>query len=199
MYGHLDCLELLVAKGAKLDATDNYVSAAPPAAPPSSPPSLALRLQTPPARPPPPLTRVCAAAPASRQYKGTALRKAACNGHAPCVEALLKAGADARLKNKVRDGAEGRGGRRKGAWGARGGGGAWGEGPCAGTAPPLRAAHSPRPHPPRRPPPPPPLPSLPRWQDGDTALDDAKSQGHTQVIALLENAAAITAQVGPST
>ena len=74
-----------------------------------------------------------------------------------------------------------------------------GEGPCVGAAPPLRAAHSPRPHPPRRPPPPPPLPSLPRWQNGDTALDNAKSQGHTQVIALLENAAAITAQVGPST
>ena len=32
--GKLDCLELLIAKGAKLDATTN-VSAAPPAAPPS--------------------------------------------------------------------------------------------------------------------------------------------------------------------
>ena len=40
----------------------------------------------------------------------TALHGAAGNGHAPCVEALLKAGADARLKDKVRDGAEGRGG-----------------------------------------------------------------------------------------
>ena len=46
MYGHLDCLELLVAKGAKLDATSN-VSAAPPAAAPSplrpSPSALATR------------------------------------------------------------------------------------------------------------------------------------------------------------
>ena len=75
-----------------------------------------------------------------------------------------------------------------------------GEGPCAGAAPPLRAARSP--------PPAPsaaaastsaPSPSLSRRQDGDTALDDAKSKGHTQAIALLENAAAIAAQVGPST
>ena len=44
-----------------------------------------------------------------------------------------------------------------------------------------------------------PLPSLPRRQDGDTALDDAKKKKHTQVIALLENAAAVAAQVGPST
>ena len=83
--------------------------------------------------------------------------------------------------------------------GGEGRGWAWGEGPCAGAAPPLRAAHSPRPLPPRRPPPLPPLPSLPRWQDGDTALDDAKYKGHTQVIALLKNAAAVAAQVGPST
>ena len=74
-----------------------------------------------------------------------------------------------------------------------------GEGPCVGAAPPLRATHSPRPHPPRRPPPPPPLPSLPRRQDGYTALDHAKREGHTQVITLLENAAAVAAQVGPST
>jgi len=60
---------------------------------------------------------VCAAAPASRQYKQTALHHAAYNGHAPCVEALLKAGADARVKDEVSDGAEGRGGRLKGAWG----------------------------------------------------------------------------------
>jgi hypothetical protein len=32
-----------------------------------------------------------------------------------------------------------------------------------------------------------------------TAYDIAKRKGHTQVIALLENAAAIAAQVGPST
>jgi hypothetical protein len=30
-------------------------------------------------------------------------------------------------------------------------------------------------------------------------LDDAKRKGHKQVIALLENAAAVAAQVGPST
>ena len=114
-HGKLDCLEFLIAKGAKLDVTSN-VSAAPPAAP-HCPPPLALRLQAPPARPPPPLTRVRAAAPASRQRKMTALHKAACNGHAPCVEALLKAGADARVKDEVSDGAEGRGGRLKGAWG----------------------------------------------------------------------------------
>ena len=88
--------------------------------------------------------------------------------------------------------------------GARGGGGLGGEGPCVGAAPPLRATHSPRPHPPRRPPPPPPFPSLPRRQNGDTALKDAKynpfkKEGHSQVIALLENAAAVAAQVGPST
>ena len=136
--GKLDCLELLIAKGAKLDATNTYVSAAPPAAPPQPAPPLALRLQAPPARPPPPLTRVRAAAPASRQYKGTALRTAARNGHAPCVEALLKAGADARLKDEVRDGAEGRGGRRKG---ARGDGRGWGlGGPCVGAAPPAAPA-----------------------------------------------------------
>ena len=113
-YGKLDCLELLIAKGAKLDATDNIVSATPPAAPPSSPPSLALRLQTPPARLPPPLTHVCAAAPASRQDKWTALHLAAKNGHAPCVEALLKAGADASLEDEVSHGAEGRRGRHTG-------------------------------------------------------------------------------------
>ena len=120
------------------------MSAAPPAAP-QAPPRPALRLQTPPARLPPPLTRVCAAAPASRQYKETALQKAAYRGHAPCVEALLKAGADARLKDEVRDGAEGRGGRRKGVWGARGEGGLGGGGALRRR----RAA------PPRRPQPPP--------------------------------------------
>ena len=89
--GKLGCLELLIAKGAKLDAISND--------------------------------------------KWTALHQAALCGRAPCVEALLKAGADARLKNK----------------------------------------------------------------DGDTALDVAQEWGKTQVIALLENAADIAAQVGPST
>ena len=46
-YGKLDCLEHLVAKGAKLEATDSNVSAAPPARPPSplhpSPSALAAR------------------------------------------------------------------------------------------------------------------------------------------------------------
>ena len=86
--GKLDCLELLIAKGAKLDATDNVWN------------------------------------------KSTALHKAARNGHAPCVEALLKAGADARLKDKVSDGAEGRGGMCKGAWGRGVGMGLGGRGPA---------------------------------------------------------------------
>ena len=77
-------------------------------------------------------------------------------------------------------GVRGRGGEGRG-WGLGG------EGPCVGAAPPLRAAHSPRPLPPRRPPPPPPLPSLPRRQEGKTALDRAKEKGRTQVIALLKN------------
>ena len=65
-----------------------------------------------------------------------------------------------------------------------------GRGPCAGAAPPLRAAHSP-------PPAPsaaasstsaPALPSLPRRQDGDTALDNAKRRGHTQaIVRIMEN------------
>ena len=114
--GNLDCVEHLVAKGAKLDATSN-VSAAPPARPPSplGPSPSAFRHHLPACRRR--FIRVCAAAAASRQAKWTALHHAAYDGHAPCVEALLKAGADARLKDEVRDGAEGRGGRRKGAWG----------------------------------------------------------------------------------
>ena len=100
--GNLDCLEHLVTKRAKLEAT-NKVSAAPPAAPQPAPPlALCLRHHL-----PPPIVRVCAAAAASRQSQRTALHSAADNGHAPCVEALLKAGADARLKNDVSDGAEG--------------------------------------------------------------------------------------------
>ena len=47
-------------------------------------------------------------------------------------------------------------------------------------------------------PPPPPLPSLPRRQYGDTALDNAKFWGHPQVIALLEDAS-VAAQVGRAT
>eukprot|EP00964_Phaeocystis_antarctica_P159288 scaffold130269_cov36-Phaeocystis_antarctica.AAC.1 len=52
------------------------------------------------------------AAAASRQGGETALHCVAFNGHASCVESLLKAGADASLKDKVSGGAEGRGGRR---------------------------------------------------------------------------------------
>ena len=59
--------------------------------------------------PPPPLTRVCGAAAASRQMKRTALHWAAESGVVPCVELLLKAGADASLEDMVSDGAEGRG------------------------------------------------------------------------------------------
>ena len=144
---------------------------------------------------------VCGAAAASRQSKRTALHYAAYNGQTSCVESLLKAGADASLKDEVSDGAEGRGGRREGV-GARGqGGGCGGRGPVHRR----RAASLRRPAPgllpPGRPPPPPPPPPSPS-QDGDTALDDAKRRGHTEVVTrhtevvtLLENAA-IAAQVG---
>ena len=69
----------------------------------------------PPARPPPPLTRVCGAAAASRQGNMTALHCAVFNGRAPCVESLLKAGADASLADTVSYGAER--GLRSEAWG----------------------------------------------------------------------------------
>ena len=42
---------------------------------------------------------------ASRQAEITALHRAAYSGQAPCVESLLKAGADASLEDKVSDGA----------------------------------------------------------------------------------------------
>jgi len=120
---------------------------------------VAPRLRHPPPALPPAAAhpRVCGAAAASRQNKRTALHCAAYWGHAPCAESLLKAGADASLKDTVSDGAKGRGGRRGGGRGeGRGGGGR--RGPITGVAPPLRAAH-PQPSPPRgRPPPPPPLP-----------------------------------------
>jgi len=93
---------------------------------------------------------VCGAAAASRQRKMTALHEAAHYGHAPCVESLLKAGADASLKNGVSDGAEGRGGRRGGV-GARGRARGGGEGPCSQAPRRLSAPRSPRsrPLPPR--------------------------------------------------
>ena len=105
----------------------------------------------------PPLIRVCVATAMFWQAKCydakfTALHFAAKNGHAPCAESLLKAGAEASLKNKVSDGAAGRGGRH----GLLGRGVVRvGDGPCAGAAPRLRAAQPPPPlaHRPRRPPP----------------------------------------------
>ena len=85
---------------------------------------------------------------ASRQTKSTALHMAAARNHAPCLESLLEAGADASLKDHVSDGAN------MAEWWGRGEGAGWvcgcGEGPCAGNAPPLRAARSPRPLLPRR-------------------------------------------------
>ena len=72
---------------------------------------------------PVPLTHVCGAAAASRQVKMTAMHLAADEGHTPCVESLLEAGADASLKDIVSDGAEGRGGRPVG---GRGEGRGWG-------------------------------------------------------------------------
>jgi len=132
---------------------------------------------------------VCGAAAASRQDKNTSLHKAAKNGHAPCVESLLKAGADANLKDGVSDGAEGRGGRRGGGSGKGAGRELWGEGPCSLTPRRLSA-----------PPPPPPLPPSPS-QDGKTALDMAKARNHTEAVKLLEKytPAYFTEQVGRAT
>ena len=59
-WGKLDCLEYLIAKGAKLDATDG-VSAAPPAAPPQLPSA---------PRPPPPGTTCPPAAAAHPRVCG---------------------------------------------------------------------------------------------------------------------------------
>ena len=73
-------------------------------------------------------------------------------------------------------------------------GGVRGEGSgggCGGRGP----AHRRRAASPRRPAPRPSHPPGPP-QNGDTALDDAKKQKHTEVIKLLENAPAIAAQVG---
>ena len=54
--------------------------------------------------PPPPLAHGCGAAAAFRQDNYTALHWAVIAGRAPCVESLLKAGADASLKTNVSDG-----------------------------------------------------------------------------------------------
>jgi len=92
---------------------------------------------------------VCGAAAPPRQGKRTALHIAASRGHAPCAESLIKAGTDASLKGEVSDGAEGRGGRRGGGFGARGqGGGCGGRGPCSQASRRLSAPPSPRPLPP---------------------------------------------------
>jgi len=104
----------------------------------------------PPAPPAAAHPRVCGGtAAASRQNKVTALHIAAYYGHAPCAESLIKAGADASLKDMVSDGTEGRGGRRGGGSGRRGrGGGLWGEGACSQAPRRLSAPRSHRPLPP---------------------------------------------------
>ena len=123
---------------------------------------VAFASQTPATRPPQGICshpRVWPATVSPQDIKYTALHITAQFGYTPSVEALLNAGADAVLKDGVRDGAEGRGRPRGlgGEW--RGGFG--GKGPCRCAAPPLRAAHSRRPLPPRWPPAPPPLPRFP--------------------------------------
>ena len=115
----------------------------------------------PPSRPPPSFTRVCGAAAASRQGKMAVLHEAALYGHACCVESLLKAGANASLKNEVSGGAEGRGGKRLGS--GRGTERVWGRGLVQASRR-LSAPPCPRPLP-SSPgclyPPPSPLPPLP--------------------------------------
>ena len=119
----------------------------------------------------------------------TVLHDAALYGHASCVESLLKAGADASLKNEVSDGAEGRGGRRVGSGRGteRGRGGAL----CRRCAASPRRPGCPRPPPPGRPPPlrlhsasTPPSPLSPsQWKQ--TALDLAKQENYTEIVTLL--------------
>ena len=138
-------------------------------------------------------SRVWGGRPASRQLTRTALHLAADNGHAPCVESLLKARADASLKDYVSNGAEGRGGRRGGLGRGLGlgGGGALRSRRAASPRRPT-SAHCPRDgrlH--LRSP-----PSLP--QAGKTASDMAKERRHTEVVQLLEKytPAYFAAQVG---
>ena len=123
----------------------------------------------------------------------TVLHDAALYGHASCVESLLKAGADASLKNEVSDGAEGQGERRCGV-GARRGAGV-GEGALCRrrAASPRRLSAPPcsRPLPPGRPPPlrlhfactPPSLLFPSQWKQ--TALDLAKQENYTEIVTLL--------------
>jgi hypothetical protein len=120
---------------------------------------------SPPARPPAaahPRVCACGAAAASRQRKRTALHKAAFGGRAPCVESLLKAGADASLKNGVSDGAEGLGGRR-------GGGG---PGPCSQAPRRLSAPPSPPPLSPPR--------AAAEWRHGVGRRQEAEAHGGHQ-------------------
>ena len=107
LWGRLDCLEHLVAKGANVNFTDNVrrrpASRPPGPSAPRRPPS---DTTCPPAAAAHPPACVWPAA-ASPQTKKTALHLAAYVGHAPCVEVLLEAGADASLKDEVSDGTEG--------------------------------------------------------------------------------------------
>ena len=136
--------------------------------------------------------------PTGRYYPGSK------RGDVLCAESLIKAGADASLKDAVSEGRQGVGGRRGNMGGGRGRGGG---GPCAGAAPPLRAALAPTLFPGAAVSPPPPTPPFPGTQGGKTALDTAKAMCVTQVVRLLdpagypaflvENASAIAAKVGP--
>ena len=103
----------------------------------------------PPARPPPPLTRVWGRR-VSAQGGSTALHYAASWGRTPCVGSLLKAGADSSLSDEVSDAAEGRGGRRGWVGGGGSGRGSSLDGGPAQAPCRLSAPSSPRP---RGPPP----------------------------------------------
>ena len=96
-HANLDCLNHLIDKGAKLEATDS-VSATPQAAPspPPSPPAATVH------------PRVGGRRRVSAQVKQTALHYAVAQDHVSCVKSLLKAGADVSLKirTQVSDGAD---------------------------------------------------------------------------------------------
>ena len=104
--GKLGCLDHLIAKGAKLEATNN-VSAARPAAPPDpfaprSPPSPPATPAAPHPRRSPPTTTACAVTAAPSQAGNTALMLAAGNGKLDCLELLIAKGADLNALSKVR-------------------------------------------------------------------------------------------------
>ena len=102
-WGKLDCLEHLITKGAKLEATDK-VSAAPPAAPtrlrPRPPPSPPAAPAAPPSSPP--LT-ACGAATAPPQEGDTALTGATLGGNLDCLEHLIAKGANLEATTMVSD------------------------------------------------------------------------------------------------